>query len=183
MKNLVILFVVVMALASCSKEQQDPFEWNKDRIGHITKDTQVYQLDSLYANDSIVNPIKGDEFSNGANEIEIFEKGGKHLLTLTPTMALDSTATIENIIVRDDRYTTPEGISINSSFSEIAKAYKITGIDNMIEDAIIWVDDQNFYFAISKEELPTEVKYDMLADIEKTMIPDNIKAERVFVAW
>ena len=182
MKKLTILFVAIIALASCSKEQ-NPFEWNKDRVGHITKETQVYQLDSLYANDSIVNPIKGDEFSNGANEIEIFEKGGKHLLTLTPSAALDSTATIENIILRDDRYLTAEGINMNSTYAEIAKAYSVTGIDNMIDDAIIWVDDQNFYFAISKEELPSEVKFDMTADIEKTMIPDGIKPERVFVAW
>lgn len=183
MKKLALLFVVVVALASCSKEEQNPFEWNKDQIGYITKETQVYQLDSLYAKDSIVNPIKGDEFGNGASEIEIFEKGGKHLLTLTPSMALDSTATIENIIVRDDRYTTAEGISINSTFAEISKAYKVSGIDNMIEDAIIWVDSQNFYFAISKEGLPSEVKYDMTETIEKTMIPDDIKPERVFVAW
>ncbi|MGB5981370.1 MAG: hypothetical protein WBG46_04430 [Nonlabens sp.] len=183
MKKLLLLFTVIIAFASCSKDEQNPFEWKKDRVGHITKETQVYQLDSLYANDSIVNPIKGDEFSNGANEIEIFEKGGKHLLTLTPTEALDSTATIENIILRDDRFKTKEGITINSTFAEISKAYNITGIDNMIDDAIIWVDDQNFYFAIIKEELPSEVKYDMTADIEKTMIPEGIKPERVFVAW
>lgn len=182
MKNVFFILAAVLVFSSCSKEP-DHYIWNKDRIGHITKDTKVYQLDSLYSNDSIVNPIKGDEFSNGASEIEIYEKGGKHLLTLTPSEALDSTAVIENVIIRDPRYKTDKGITINSTFKDINAAYKISGIDNMIDDAIIWVDGQNFYFSISKEKLPSEVKYDMSADVEKTMIPDNVTPQYVFVAW
>ena len=182
MKKVLFILSTVLAFSSCSKEP-DHFLWNKDQIGHITKETKVYQLDSLYSNDSIVNRIKGDEFSNGANEIEIFEKGGKHLLSLTPSEALDSTAVIENVIVRDPRYKTEKGITINSTFKEIDTAYKVTGIDNMIDDAIIWVDGENFYFSISKENLPSEVKYDMNSTVEKTMIPDATKPQYVFVAW
>jgi hypothetical protein len=182
MKNVFIILATVFVLASCSKKP-DHFVWNKDQIGHITKTTQVYQIDSIYSNDSIVNRIKGDEFSNGANQIEIFEKGGEHLLSLTPSEALDSTATIENIIIRDSRYKTDKGITINSTFKQIDTAYKVTGIDNMIDDAVIWVDDQNFYFSISKEKLPSEVKYDMSSTVEKTMIPDDVMPQYVFVAW
>jgi hypothetical protein len=182
MKHLALIVTIIFILTSCSKEP-DHFIWNKDQIGHITKETKVYQLDSIYSNDSIVNPIKGDEFSNGASEIQIYEKGGKHLLTLSPSEALDSTAVIENIVIRDPRYKTDKGITMNSTFKEINTAYKITGIDNMIDDAIIWVDDQNFYFSIAKDKLPSDVKFDMSADIEKTMIPDTVTPQYVFVAW
>ncbi|MFT6096388.1 MAG: hypothetical protein ACJAXY_000136 [Nonlabens sp.] len=182
MKKVIALIAVILALASCTKKQ-DPFEWSKNRVGHLTSDMKVYQLDSIYANDSIVRAVKGDEFSNGANLIEIFEKGGAHLLTLTPNQALDSTATIENIIIRDERFTTIKGITKSSSFKDINAAYKINSVDNMIDDAVIWVNDENFYFSISKDKLPTDVKFDINASIEKTMIPDDTKPQYLFVSW
>ncbi len=181
MKNLVLVIIIAASIVGCSKEQ-DPFEWNKDRIGLLTKETMVYQLDSLYANDSIVNPVKGDEFANGPNAIEVYEKGGKHLLTLTPYEA-DSTATIENIRIRDNRYKTAAGITIDSDFKTISSAYEVSSIDNMINSAVIWVNDENFYFTIDKERLPQEVKFDVSATIEQTMIPDDATPEYVFISW
>ena len=181
MKKTLLLLTFIMALTSCTKDQ-NPFEWNKDRVGHLTKDMMVYQLDSLYANDSIVKSIKGDEFSNGPAPIEIYEKGGKHLLTLTPLEA-DSTSTIEYIRIRDNRFKTLEGITIDSDFKTISAAYPVSSIDNMIKDAAVRINDQNFYFTIDKELLPDQVKFDMSADIEKTMIPDAAKPSYVFVSW
>ncbi|KQC34381.1 MULTISPECIES: hypothetical protein [Nonlabens] len=181
MKKLLFILVTITVLASCA-EEQDPFEWNKDRIGMLTKDAMVYQIDSLFAMDSIVNPVQDDEYANGPNVIEIYEKGGKHLLSLTPYES-DSTSTIENIRVRDNRYVTAEGISIDSDFKTISDTYKVSSIDNMINSAVIWVDEQNFYFTIDKEELPAEVTYDVSATIEKTMIPDTAKPEYVFISW
>ena len=181
MKKLLFILVTITFLASCA-EEQNPFEWNKDRIGMLTKDAMVYQVDSLFAMDSIVNPVKGDEFANGPNPIEIYEKGGKHLLSLTPYDA-DSTSTIENIRVHDERYVTAEGISVDSDFKTISETYKVSSIDNMINSAVVWVNDQNFYFTIDKEELPAEVKFDMSATIENTMIPDTATPEFVFISW
>lgn len=181
MKKTLLLLTLVITLASCSKDQ-NPFEWNKDRVGHLTKEMMVYQLDSLYANDSLVKSIKGDEFSNGPGPIEVYEKGGKHLLTLTPVEE-DSTSTIEYVRVRDNRFKTLEGVTIDSDFKTISSAYKVAGIDNMIKDVVVRITDQNFYFSVDKELLPDDVKFDMSAVVEKTMIPDSATPKYVFVSW
>lgn len=181
MKKILFLLVIVVSIMSCDKKQ-DPFEWNNQRIGHLTKDIMVYQLDSLYANDSLVKPIKGDEFSNGPSDIEVFEKGGKHLLSLTPKED-DSTSTIEYIRVRDNRYKTDKGITIESDFKTISEAYTISSIDQVITDAIIRLKGQDFYFTIDKEVLPNDVKFDMNTTIEQTMIPDNAQPQYVFISW
>jgi hypothetical protein len=181
MKRIFLLVIVIVVFASC-KNEQDPFEWNKDRIGRLTKDSKVYQLDSLFANDSIVRSTKSDGFISGPDAIEIFEKGGKHLLTLTP-YGTDSTSVIENVRVRDERFTTDKGIKINSDFKTINDTYKIGSIDNMINSAVIWVDEENFYFTINKNVLPAEVKFDIAAPIDKTMIPDTAMPEFVFISW
>ncbi|MGJ8685254.1 MAG: hypothetical protein ACSHWW_11555 [Nonlabens sp.] len=181
MKKTLLLLALVIAITSCTKPQ-DPFEWNKDRVGHLTKEMMVYQLDSLYANDSLVKNIKGDEFSNGPSPIEVYEKGGKHLLTLTP-LEEDSTSTIEYVRVRDNRFKTLEGVTIESDFKTISTAYNVSSIDNMIKDAVVRVNDHNFYFTVDKELLPAEIRFDMTAAIEKTMIPDSAKPKYVFVSW
>jgi len=93
------------------------------------------------------------------------------------------TSTIEYIRVRDNRFKTLEGITIESDFKTINAAYTVSSIDNTIRDAVVRVNDQNFYFTIDKELLPQEVKFDISATIEKTMIPDNAKPKYVFVSW
>ncbi len=184
MKKVFVILVAVVLIASCDNSQEEnPYEWSKDNVGSITRETMVYQLDSLFVNDSIVNPMQGDEFGNGPGSIEIYEKNGKHLFSITPKEALDSTSTIDYIMIRDNRYTTAEGISLNSTFKEIDQAYKVTSVDNIIDDAMVRVDNQNFYFTISKETFPAEVRYDMDKAIEKTMVPDEVKPETIFVSW
>jgi PBP1b-binding outer membrane lipoprotein LpoB len=181
MKKIFLLVLVIVVFASC-QDEQDPFEWNKDRIGMLTKESKVYQLDSLFANDSIVRAPNSDELMSTPDAIEIYEKGGKHLLTLSPYKA-DSTSVIENVRVRDERFTTAKGININSDFKTINEAYKIGSIDNMINSAVVWVNEENFYFTIKKDLLPSAVKFDIAAPIDKNMIPDSAKPEFVFINW
>ena len=49
--------------------------------------------------------------------------------------------------------------------------------------AVVWVNDENFYFTINKKELPSEVEFDATSTIEKTMIPDTASPEFVFISW
>lgn len=181
MKKIFIIVATVVILASCDKKQ-NPFEWSKSRVGHVTDSTMVHELDALFANDSLVKSVKGDAFSNGPSDIEVYEKGGKHLLTLTP-VEVDSTSTIEYIKIHDDRYKTSNGITIKSNFKQISEAYKISAIDNMIMDAVIRVNDENFYFTIEKDQLPTDLQFDMNATIEKNMIPDDATIHQMIVTW
>jgi hypothetical protein len=184
MKKVLFVGVVAILLISCESEKEDKtFTWSKDHVGHLTRNTQISELDSIFANDSIVNPVQGDEFINGPGSIEIYEKGGTHLLSITPKEELDNTSKISYVLLRDPRYTTAEGINLNSAFKDIDAAYKITSVDNIIDDAMIRVDQQNFYFTISKEKLPSAVRYDSEANIEKTMVPDDVKPETIFVSW
>lgn len=181
MKKVLLAIVIIAGLASCEKKQ-NPFEWSKNRVGHITDSTMVYQLKTLYPNDSIVTPVKGDEFSNGPTTIELYEKGGKHLLSITPVEE-DSTSTIEYIKIRDERYKTAKGITISSNFKSIADNYDISSIDNMIMDAVIRVNDENFFFTIDKSKLPGDLQFDMNASIDKNMIPDDTTPNSVSISW
>jgi PBP1b-binding outer membrane lipoprotein LpoB len=181
-KPFLSIILLSLFLLSCKKEQ-NPFEISKQHIGLLTDSTQVKDLKTIYSNDSIVKFISGDEFTGNINDIEIFEKGGKQLLVLTPSQALDSTSTIQSIRIMDSRFVTEKNISSLSTFKDISSNYKISRIDNLINSVVVSVNEINASFTIDKKELPANLRFDMDLKIEAIHIPENAKIKYFFVNW
>ncbi|GAA4959041.1 hypothetical protein [Algibacter aquimarinus] len=176
------LIALTLLFLSCN-EEQNPFEIGKQHIGLLTDSTQVKDLKKIYINDSIVKFISGDEFTGNINNIDIFEKGGKKLLTLSPKQALDSTSTISSIHIFDERYKTSKNINAVSTFKDIQDNYKITRISNLINSVVVAVDEINASFTIDKKELPANLRFDMDLKFESTHIPNTAKVKYFFINW
>ena len=183
MYKLFLSLVILSLLFSSCKKEQDPFEIGKQHLGLLTDSTQVKDLKSVFANDSLVTFISGDEFSGSKNNIDVFEKGGKKLLVLTPEQVLDSTSVIESIQIIDPRYKTDKGISTLSTFKDISSTYKISKINNIINSVLIIVNELNASFVIDKKELPANLRFNMDIKIEAAHIPDNAKIKYFFLNW
>ncbi|NMH87839.1 hypothetical protein [Flavivirga algicola] len=181
-KPFLSLIILSFLFSSC-KKKQDPFEIGKQHLGLLTDSTQVKDLKDIYVNDSLVKFIGGDEFTGSQNNIEIFEKGGKKLLALTPKQALDSTSTIESIQILDPRFKTNKGITTLSTFKDISSTYKISKINNLINSIHIIINELNASFVIDKEELPANLRFNMDVKIEATHIPDDAKIKYFFLNW
>lgn len=178
------IIICALLLASCAKDSKpNPFLINKHQIGLLTDSTQVKELDSIFANDSIVRFIAGDEFAGAVNSIEVFEKGGKKLLDLSPKEALDSTSVISSIRIMDERYKTEKNISTLSTFKDIKTAYKISKIDNLINSVMISVNEINATFTIDKKELPGSLRFNMDATIDPIQIPEKAKIKFFILHW
>ena len=176
-------FIILAVLFTSCKKEQDPFQIGKQHIGLLTDSTQVKDLEVIFSKDSIVKFIGGDEFIGNKNNIDIFEKGGKKLMILTPRQALDSMAVIESLQIIDPRYKTNKNISVLSTFKDINSNYEISRIDNLISSVLITVNELNASFAIDKKELPANLRFDMDLKFEATHIPDNAKLKYFFVNW
>ncbi len=181
-KKGLIAFSAIFLFISCNTKI-DKFLISHHNIGELTDSTQVKDLEAIFINDSIVKNIAGDEFLGRINDIEIFEKGGKRLLVLTPTEALDSTSTIKSIKIIDERYKTLKGLTINSTFGDIKTKYKISSIQNTLKNVVLFTSDSNFFFTINKEELPAELRFDMSKKIEAVQIPDQSKIKYFMIGW
>jgi len=182
MKYITALLLAGLCVISC-EQPQDPFAVQKQHIGLLTDSTRVKDLDLIYASDSIVKFIGGDEFTGNINTIDIYEKGGAKLLELTPSQALDSTAVIENVRIMDARYKTDKNISLLSTFKDLSDNYTISRIDNLINSVVISVNEINAAFTIDKKELPANARFDMTLNIEETQIPDNAKVKFFMINW
>lgn len=182
-KHILFICICCAILLSCNKKEQDPFQIAKHNVGLLTDSTQVKDLEMIYANDSISRYIGGDEFTGNINNIEIFEKGGKLLLTLTPSEALDSTAVISTIKIEDPRYKTDLLVSKVSTFKDIKGNYKINSISNLINSVVISVNELNASFTIDKKELPSNLRFDMNIKFDAIQIPDNAKIKYFMLHW
>lgn len=185
MKNILFaLIICALLITSCAKDiAPDPFLIEKYHIGLLTDSTKVKELDAIFTNDSVVRYIAGDEFTGSVNTIEVFEKGGKKLLDLSPKEALDSTSVISSVRIIDERYKTEKNISTLSTFKDIKEAYKISKIDNLINTILVSVNEINASFTIDKKELPGSLRFDMDAAIDPIQIPDKAKIKFFMIHW
>lgn len=181
-KTMFTLLVISIIMTSCDKEV-NPFLISKQSVGVLTDSTQVKDIKTIFANDSVVTKIAGDEFLGNVNDIEVYEKGGKHLMSLSPKQAFDSTATIGTVKITDSRYKTDKGLNTLSTFGDIKTNYKISSIENTLRNVVVFVNESNMYFTIAKQELPANLRFDMTKDIEAIQIPDAAKIKFFMIGW
>ncbi len=181
-KTFIYITLFSLLLSSCGKDQ-DPFLIQKHNIGNLTDSTQIKDLKSIFENDSVANYIGKDEFTRNINTIEIFDKDGTSLLSISPQISADSTSVVNSVRILDSRYKTEKGISIMSSFKDIQNAYEISKIDNLINSIVVSVKEINASFTIDKKELPSNLRFDRSISIEASQIPDNAKVKYFFIHW
>lgn len=182
MKKISILIVAIVFIIGCNRDS-DPFLIDSARVGQLTKEIRINQLDSIFPNDSIVRNTSGNEFLNSTNNIEIYDKDGSPLLILEPVQQFDTTSTIGYIQILDPRYETLKGLNINSTFSNVVEQYQISRIENTLNSAVIFIDELDLYLTIDKRELPSSLRYDSDTRITASQIPDNAKIKYFMISW
>lgn len=174
---LVFLFIAV----GCEKEVDTTFLITKTSIGKLEKGSLARDLEVIFDKDSIVKDTVKLIQGFGATKIKIYEPGGPLLFTLTPSR--DSIPVIENINIRDPRFRTENGVSINSTFKDIKAKYAIKKIQTSLNNVVVFLKNSDVYFTIDKNELPSNLKYASSVNIEAVQIPDAAKIKYMMVGW
>lgn len=180
-KILISISVLLLLTMGCEKEIDTTFLITRNSIGKLEKGSLARDLEVIFDQDSIVKDTVKLLQGFGATKIKIFEKGGTHLFTLTPSN--DSIPVIENINVRDARFQTENGIGINSTFKDIKAKYTIKKIQTSLNNVVVFVKNSDVYFTIDKKELPSSLQYTSSVNIEAVQIPDAAKIKYMMVGW
>ncbi|MDP5061616.1 MAG: hypothetical protein NWP64_06820 [Maribacter sp.] len=177
----VLLIFCCSLLVNCTDEKKTDFQISGDQVGRLSKQSLARDIELIFEKDSVVQDTVELNFGNGASKIKIYERGGALLLTLTPN--IDSIATIQNVIINDDRFVTDKGISKVSTFKEIRENYPIKKIITSMNNVVILLKDSDLYFTIDKKELPESLRYNANNKIEEVQIPDTAKVKYMMVGW
>lgn len=181
-----ILFALTLSLSivflSCNGS--DKYQIAKGKVGHLTQKTTIKELETIFKNDSIVKNLSegslGSNYFQDDDEYQVYEKGGKHLLTIVPQDQLDSLSTIKSVQIFDARFETETGINLNSTFAEINLNNEITKVETSLNSATIFIDDLNSTIAIDKEELGLKPFTTQKVSIDQ--IPDLARMKS-FIVW
>ncbi|MCK5440689.1 MAG: hypothetical protein KAJ23_02235 [Maribacter sp.] len=180
-----ILFTVALCalvlLTQCQKEKDTSFLITNTSVGKLDKVSLVRDLDIIYEQDSIVKDTTRLTLGFGAKRINVYERGGSHLLTITPSP--DSIPKVENVRINDPRFMTEKGIGLNSTFKDIREKYSIKKIVTSINNIVIFVKDHDVYFTIDKSELPANLRYVSSPNIEAVQVPDTAKIKYLMIGW
>ena len=178
----IILSLFVFAVFSACKQEKDPyFLITSDQAGLLERNSSIEDVENLYQSDSIVKDTMQLSLGIGNGKLKIYEKGGKHLLTLTP--GNDSIQNIEHVLIADPRYATAEGIGLQSTFKDIKDQYEIDKIVTSLNNIIVLLKDNDIYFTIDKQQLPAHLRYTKNRSIELVEIPDQAKLKYFMVGW
>jgi len=153
----------------------------KDQVGKLQKSNTIDEIGTLFTADSIVRDTILTRIGAAVKKINIYEKGGKHLLALTPNT--DSIPKIGIIRIYDPRYVTEKGVGLNSTFKDIEDKHNIKKITSALSNVVIFLKDSDAYFTIAKSELPSSLQYGTSTNIEAVQIPGDAKIKYMMVGW
>ncbi|MBU3012574.1 hypothetical protein KO506_14265 [Polaribacter vadi] len=180
-KSFLPLIIVSLFIISCSNNNK--FKIEKGKVGLVDQTTTVKDLNEIFKKDSIVRNLSegalGDNYFQDDDEYLIYEKGGKHLLTIIPQEQLDSTSTIKSIEIHDPRFKTNDGINLKSTFSEI-NSTNILRPESTLQSVTLFLDELNVTITIDKQELGLRNFRPQKVSLEQ--IPDLAKMKS-FVVW
>jgi hypothetical protein len=171
----------MLAGIQCRQNVKTAFLVSSDQVGKLSRNSSVQDLEAVFEGDSLVTDSVITKLGSSPGRIKVFEKGGKHLLTLNPSA--DSLKRIESIRILDSRFTTEEGISLGSTFGDIRKHYPLRKIITSLNNVVILIKGQDYYFTISREQLPASLRFSTDVDIEEVQIPDKAKIKYLMVGW
>lgn len=180
-KYRVTFFVFALLLCNCKKEVDTTFLITNDNVGVLDKTSLARDIELIFATDSVVKDTTTLHLGNKAKKLKIYKKGGGHLLTLTPSA--DSIPQIENVRFEDARFATEKGINIKSTFKDVKDAYTVKKVITSTNNLLVLVKESDVYFTISKEELPSSLRYASSRNIEAVQIPDKARIKYMMLGW
>jgi hypothetical protein len=182
MKKISILAVVFLLMAC---QQENKFLIEKNKLGPLDNLTKISEVEALFSEDSVVVSSPKSPFLtyvNSANrKMEIYDKTGKKHLIIEPDGALDTISVIKSIRVVSDKYKTADGIGFGTTFGELKKHYEINNIQSSLKSLIISLEDINAFVSFDRDVLPSDIKFDLDAEIKPVMIPDNAEINRFWL--
>ncbi|CAL2082013.1 hypothetical protein LNI90_05640 [Tenacibaculum dicentrarchi] len=184
MKSIIKPLIIALISVIFIQCENNKYDISKGKVGELTTKTTMKEVDEIFKNDSIVKVLsegaKGSDFFQEDDKYLIFEKGGKHLLTIVPKEQLDSVSTIKSIEVFDKRFKTATDLNVNSSFQEINANNTISKVESSFLSVTLFIDDLNATISLDKEDLGLKDFSTQKVSIEQ--IPDLAKIKS-FTIW
>lgn len=184
MRKILFLGAIISLLfVQCGKDSKDNFTITSGAIGNLTKTTKIKQLDSIFATDSLVKINSSPNALETQGEVEVFEKGGKKLLLLSPKDELDPNSIITDVLIYDSRYKTEKGLTKENTFKDFKDAYTIESIERIINGVLVFFNDTDVYLTIESKHLTEDAPNVSSIKLTADHIKDDAPIKYLRLNW
>lgn len=166
------------------KNRIDLFLVTENSVGIFKKGMTINEVIQMVPKRQIKKKVGYGEFEDDTyDDYEIYDKENQHILTMTPLTQNDSNSTINRVLIIDNRFRTESGISVESTYSELIKSYKVTDYSPDLEHIVLSVEQIGAWFSIEKTELEKGWWDEKTKRIDKTKIPSDSHFDSFVIWW
>lgn len=193
--GLLLLTIVYLLTAGCGKgkdfeqamtyeNENDAFLINANQVGELTRGTTVHRLYQMFPSKQIKHTqTTGGFFDQIIDNYDIYSSEGRLLLTASPATANDTSAMLNQIIVRDSLYKTSQGIGLNATMKDIREKYHNLRYIPTANQIVVSVPRTGINFLIDQHALEEGWRDEAAKEIESKNIPDSTRIEGIVVYW
>ena len=132
--------LIALLLIQCKKETSTDFLIGNTSFGNLNSSNVITDLETVFAKDSVVLDTTSILFDSSTKNYKVFENGGKPLFSVTNSK--EDSLKIKTIRILDGRYTTADGVGLNSTFGEIRKKYTIKKLLSTRQNVIVTLNEK-----------------------------------------
>lgn len=157
----------------------DNFLVTAEQVGPVHRGMSINDLYEIFPESQIKKiKTKSELTADATDNFYVYALDGKLLLIASPTHANDVNSAINRIILKDTRFETEKGISLNSTVGEIKFAYPDYNFIPSVNEIILFVPEIDGNFEIKRNDLGADVWNDSTG-----VIAANIPADTRVTTW
>lgn len=192
MRNIFIILWILMIGVSCTPStkhqtadtEKEEFLIAPNQVGNIKKGMTIKDLYSLFSENQIKKiKTKSELTADATDNFYIYDKQNRLLLIASPQTKNDEGSRITRIVIKDKRYKTEKGISLQSNVGEIRETYENTDYIPSLDEIILFVPEIDANFEINPRNLKHKVWDDSTGTIIADSIPSKTGVTTLAVFW
>jgi hypothetical protein len=170
MKRIVSVFVAMLILFSCSKNNDPTF--SKNRLGKLSGKMKVDEVKSVLQNDSI-SELKEVSGVVKQSQMEVFDKESGEKTMVLIFQPENDTLKLYAVEILSPEIKSEKGVGLASPYGEWQKKHKIADAERTLRHLVVFVNDLNATLEFDNEDLVSEAQNRSLSEPD----PDWIKKE------
>lgn len=192
MYKILLLLMFLSGLSACNSSTpktdlvnpEEEFLIARNQIGPVKKGMTIKQLRSLLPDSRIRKLSSRTELSaENTDNYYIYDDSTQLLFIVSPRRKNDETSRISEVVIKDKRFTTKEGIGLNSTLGEIRTAYPESKIVPSIDDIILYVRQLDANFELDERHLSSRIWNDTTGYIQIDSLPPATRITDLTVVW
>ncbi len=153
-------------------------------IGVFNTQNTIAEILHTLPNVQIKKKVGYGEFKDDLyDDYEVYNHNNQLLFTLTPKDTANVNQKINTVMVNSPFFKTDKGITVNSTYGDIKKAYTINGFTPTREYVSFNVNEINANFSIAKSKLPKDWWNEKTKKVNENKIPLDAQIDSFTLWW